>query len=127
MLVEFLSTITVDKKPFAKNLRIKILPKTHQLRIKVSYINCDSEVPIDIVIYDWSMKFEKLNIGIVIDGREMVTNTQILLTISYDVLKRHCKLTGKIGNENIKFTINSLEDILEIPKHTALRSICSSK
>lgn len=116
MLIEFLNVVSVDKKPFAENFRLNIQPANHQLRLKVTYINGEDKIPVDLVVFNWSPKIEKFTLGISIDGKEMTTGMNFLVRLSYDVLKRHIKLTGNVAGKDIKFNITSVKDFLEIPK-----------
>ena len=116
MLVEFLNVISVDKKLFAENLRLNIQPETHQLRLKVTYISEEQKTPVDIVVFKWTPKLEKLNMAMVIDGKEMTTNTNFLLKLSYDIFKRQLKLSGNIAGNDVKVNITNMQDFLEIPK-----------
>ena len=116
MLIEFLNVIYVDKKPMAENIRLNIQPLTHRLRLKITYISGEEKTPIDVVVFKWSPKLDKLALSITIDGKDMTTNTDFLIKLSYDVLKRQLKLTGRVGDEDVKIHITNIRDFMEIPK-----------
>jgi hypothetical protein len=117
MLIEFPNIISVDKNPMVENVKLNIQPESHRLRLKAAYLNGEEKTPVDIVIFNWQPKLDRLALSIIIDGREMTTNTNFLLKLKYDVIKRHLTLSGNIGSETIKTNINTAKDFLEIPKH----------
>ena len=117
MLIEFPNTILIDKNPMVENIKINIQPDTHRLRLKATYLNGEEKTPVDIVIFNWQPKLDRLALSIIIDGREMGTNTNFLLKLKYDVIKRQLILSGNIGSDDIKSNITNIKDFLEIPKH----------
>lgn len=117
MLVEIIdNAIYIDKTAIAENCRLNIQPKNHQLRLKITYINGEVKTPIDIVIFNWSPKLDKLALSISINGKEMTTDTKFLLKLKYDVFKRQLKLAGKVGSEDVNILIANIRDFIEIPK-----------
>lgn len=122
MLVEFLDIISIDKKPFAENLRLNIQPESHQLRLKVTYINGDEKTPIDMVIFKWLPRIEKLNMSIMIDGKELISKTEFVVKMSFDIFKRQIKISGTVAGQDIKVTIRDFKELLEIPKQLSFLS-----
>lgn len=116
MLIEFMDVISVDKKPFAENLRLNVQPKTKQLRLKVTYINDDVKTPVDIVVFKWVPNIEKLSFGITIDGKELTTETSFVIRLSFDAFKRQLKITGNVSGRDINMTVSNMKNVLEIPK-----------
>lgn len=115
MLIECRNApITVDKQPFIQDLRLNI--QGHQMRLKAIYVNGDSNIPIDLVVYKWSVKLDKFQLCIIVDTEELTTKTSAVLKLSYDVLKQRATVSGNIGDKHIKKHITGIKDFLEIPK-----------
>lgn len=120
MLIEFLSTISIDKKPFAENLRLNVDAKAKQLRLKVTYITNDgNRFPIDLVVFRWDLSLEKLSLSISFDGREMNTGNDFQIKFMYDVLRKQIKVVGKVSNRDLSIYVKSARELLEIPKAIA--------
>lgn len=116
MFIDVPGLIQVDKQPLAENLKLNIIPEKCQLRFKAEYFNKDQKTPVDIVVFKWTPRLDKLCLAITVDGREMTTNTNFLIKISYDVIRRQLKISGNIHGREIKRYISSVAEILEIPK-----------
>lgn len=116
MLVEFLDSISIDKKPFIKNLRIKIDPQKHQLRLKAQYIIDNNDVPIDVIVFNWDLKFDKFNPILNIIGEERVTKNRFCLNISYNLFKQKLKVNGHVNGIEKSFNVNNIKDFLNIQK-----------
>jgi len=117
MLIEFLHQVTVDKTPLIENIRLNIQPMSHQLRLKAVYLNGEIKTPVDIVVFNWTPKLDKLSLAISIYGKELTTGTEFHCKLSYDVFRQQLKLTGNIAGKNMKIIIASMKDFLEIPKY----------
>ena len=72
MLIECIGTpVNVDGKPLLKDFRLYIDPE-HRMRFKMKYLFGENEVPVDIVVYRYSIpKLDKLSLGITAEGKEM--------------------------------------------------------
>ena len=116
MLIEIPHMICIDKNPIVEQIRLNIQPKDHQLRLKATYTNDSNSIPVDIVVFKWTPKLDKLSLSLAIDGKELTTNSDFLIMISYNVIKRHIKLSGNVAGKSIDMTVASIKDFLEIPK-----------
>ena len=121
MIIEFLDTILIDKSPVADNLRLNIKPETRQLRLKLNWLNQDRNIPIDLVIYNWSPYIDKLKFNLSIDGKELTSNKSFIVDLSYDIFKRRIKVKGNIGEEDVKYTASNIKDLLEITIATVIK------
>ena len=117
MLIEFLNTVMIDKKPFAENVRLNIQPPNKQLRLKATYFDGEDKLPIDIMGKWTNPKIEKLSVSMIINGIDMTANKDFLLKINYDIFKWQGKVVGKVSGKDVEIQISSIKDLLEIPKY----------
>ena len=117
MLIEFPQAISVDKNPLVKDIRLNVQAEKHQLRLKAEYIHGELVTPVDLVVFRWTPKLDKLSLSILIDGKELTTQTDFLIKLSYDVIRNNLKLSGNIAGKEIKKNLTSIQDFLEIPKY----------
>jgi len=117
MLIEFLNQVTVDKVPLVENIRLNIQPLSHQLRLKAIYLNGENKTPVDFVVFNWTPKLDKLQLAILIYGKELTTGTEFHCKLSYDIFRKHMKLSGRIAGKDVKITIASMKEFLEIPRY----------
>lgn len=118
MLIEFLkSPILIDGTPAIVNARLNIT-KNHQMRLKMAYVQRDDQdVPVDIVIYNWTMpKLEKLSIIISVTGKEMIRDIPFQLKITYDFFRNSWKLKGNFGDDIINREIEAMSDLIMIAR-----------
>lgn len=82
------------------DLRVNIAGR-NQLRLKVVAITEKGEIPIDIVIYQYSMPMlVKTSIAISFDGKDMIHNLPFEGKLAFDFFKKKWKLKGHLGSKN---------------------------
>lgn len=117
MLIECIGTpVNVDGKPLLKDFRLYIDPE-HRLRFKVKYLFGDHEVPVDIVVYRYSLpKLDKLSLGISIEGKEMTHDVRYMLWLGYNFLDRKWTLRGTVGGRQVKYEMSTILEIVQVVK-----------
>lgn len=100
-----------------ENIRLNIQPMSRQLRLKATYLSGEVKTPVDLVVFNWTPKLDKLSLAISFYGKELTTNKDFLCKLSYDVFRQHVKLSGSIAGNDVKISINSMKDFIEIPKY----------
>ena len=117
MLIEFLKEpILINGSEYAKDLRINIT-KEKQMRVKVKYLGSGAEVPIDLVVYRFTVpNFSKPPfVNVSLDGRNMTINSNFLLNVSYNYMNGKWKLDYQSSTKTIRHEgHNLLQQITEI-------------
>ena len=125
MLIEFLKEpVLVDGSNYIKDLRINAT-KDKQMRLKAKYLGSGTEIPIDMVVYRFSLPdFSKPPlVHVSLDGRNMTINSNFTLNVSYNYLSGKWKLrynstTRSIRHEGhnlLKEVTEIIHDVLQIP------------
>ncbi|MCM1220115.1 MAG: hypothetical protein NC548_37055 [Lachnospiraceae bacterium] len=117
MLIECIGNpVKVDGKDLLKDFRLNIAGN-NQLRFKANYLFEESEVPVDIVIFNYSLpKLDKLSLGITIDGEEMIKKIKFKLRLAYSFLDRKWIIKGTFGTREIKYEMSTFLEIIQVVK-----------
>ena len=125
VLIEFLKEpVLVDGSEYLKDLRINIT-KDKQMRLKAKYLNTGKEIPIDLVVYRFTLpNFSKPPIiSISLDGRNMTVSGNFTMMVSYNYISGKWKLKydsitksiRKEGHNLLKEITEIIHDVLSIP------------
>jgi len=116
VLIEFLNEpIKVDKKEFAKDLRINITEQK-QMRLKITFYDPKNEggfIPLDLVVYSIDTpRIDGLGLSFGLNGKEMGRNIPFKLKLHLDIIKRKWKLTGCFNNKDLNKTMNDISEVV---------------
>lgn len=108
--------ILVDNNPLISDVKINIT-KQKQARIKLVYHHKDGkENPLDIVIYGFT--FPKLNsvstVSMDIVGKELISEKDFKLEISYKFLKGIWSINGTYNKHNISHTWKRFQEFMQV-------------
>jgi len=117
MLIDCIGTpVKVDGNEILKDLRLNVAGN-HQLRIKMTYLFAESEVPVDIVVFNYSLpKLDKTSLGIHINGKEMITGLTFRVWLGYNFLAKKWILKGNVGSKEIKREMSTFLEIIQVIK-----------
>lgn len=117
MLIECIGTpVNVDGKPLLKDFRLYIDPE-HRMRFKMKYLFGENEVPVDIVVYRYSIpKLDKLSLGITAEGKEMTHDVRYKIWLGYNFLDRKWTIKGTVGVNQVKHEMSTILEIVQVVK-----------
>lgn len=117
MLIECIGNpIKADGEEVLKDLRLNLAPN-HQMRIKVKYLFEESEVPVDIVIFNYSSpRLDKLSLSISIDGKEMTHKINFRVNLAYSFMTHKWTLKGTVGGNPVKKELSTFLEIFQVIK-----------
>lgn len=116
MLIEFLNEpIKVNKKEFAKDLRINITEQK-QMRLKVNLYDPEDESgyrPLDFILYSIDLPHvEGLDLSCGINCKELSMNNALKLKINFNIVKQKWKLKGTFNGRELSKTSGDVNDIV---------------
>lgn len=121
MLLECLNgqPITVNKSPLIDNVRLNIDNENHQARFKMLYVKDDKNIPIDIIVFNYTLPKLAVNNGgvsVTLSGIEQNKNVQFKITVTYAFFKKKWVVTGALSGKPINKELNNIFEIIEIFK-----------
>ena len=118
MLLECLhgAPLTVDGSPILDNIRLN-LAGNHQLRFKAIYVADGNNIPIDIVVLNYTSPKISLNsISMIVTGVERNKSSRFNLNISFNFFKKKCHINGIFLDKNIDMECDNFLEIIKIFK-----------
>lgn len=121
MLLECLNgqPIAVNKSPLIDNVRLNIDNENHQARFKMLYVKDDKNIPIDIIVFNYTLPKLAVNNGgvsVTLSGIEQNKNVQFKITVTYTFFKKKWVVTGALSGKPINKELNNIFEIIEIFK-----------
>lgn len=121
MLLESLNghPITINGSPLANDIRLNIVHENHQARFKMTYIKDDKNIPIDIIIFNYTLPKLTINNGgvsVTLSGIEQTKNVQFKINVTYNFFRKKWIVTGALSGKPINKELNNIFEIIEIFK-----------
>lgn len=121
MLLESLNghPITINGSPLASDIRLNIVHENHQARFKMTYIKDDKNIPIDIIIFNYTLPKLTINNGgvsVTLSGIEQTKNVQFKINVTYNFFRKKWIVTGALSGKPINKELNNIFEIIEIFK-----------
>ncbi|MCM1439728.1 MAG: hypothetical protein NC131_11105 [Roseburia sp.] len=121
LLQAFGKPIMVDGQEAIKDFQLNFPWPQHQLRVKATLLDHTGtgppELPLDIVVYHFSdIHLDKLNLGIFIDGTEMLSQIEFKVKLNHDFIRHRWRLVGTWNGRPVDSSFGSIVEIFPIIK-----------
>lgn len=112
--------ITIDGKPFIKNIGINI-PNKNQCRAKWIYIDDNGiDIPLDFVVYDMEVTRKSINgIHLKIIGQEKCNSVNFTFAVNFNLkiisgIKLECEIVSNINKTTKYYTVTDIKTFLSV-------------
>ena len=113
------SPLFIDGKPIAKDMQIyvprRITPQDKiSLQAKFVWINCEEEMPLNILINEANFGLEKLNIVIHVIAKELNYGIDLNIKAYYTLSSMKWKVAGNVNNKPLNENVSNIWGIIPI-------------
>lgn len=107
------SPVTVNGTPFIKDIELNVPKNETRLKAKFKYINGEEEIPIGILITQYtlpSLNASNTGLSISVEGSEYKHEIPFNLQIGYNFIKREWFIKGHIKFKRVDLSFKTLSE-----------------